>query len=37
MTHPYPFEPEGTLEKEDDSDCFEESGIVKETSRRTGN
>jgi len=22
---------------EDDSDCFEESGIVEETSRRTGN
>ncbi|KAK2153566.1 hypothetical protein LSH36_292g00082 [Paralvinella palmiformis] len=34
---PYHLEPEGTLEEEDDSDCFEESGIVEETSRRTGN
>ena len=28
---------QGTLEEEDDSDCFKESGIVKEISRRTGN
>jgi len=33
----YQFEPEGTLEEEDDSDCFEESGIVEETSSRSGN
>ena len=33
---PYQFEPEGTLEEEYDSDCFEESRIVEETSR-TGN
>jgi len=26
---PYQFESEGTLEEEDDSDCFEESGIVE--------
>jgi len=34
---PYHFETELTLEEEDDYNCFEESGIVKETSRRTGN
>jgi len=34
---PYQFEPEGTLEEEDDSDCFEEIGIVDETLRRTWN
>jgi len=33
----YQFEPEGTLEEEDDSNCLKESGIVEETSRRTGN
>jgi len=33
----YQFQTEWTLEEEDDSDCFEESGIVDETSRITGN
>ena len=28
---------EGTIEEEDCSDCFEESGIIEETSRRTRN
>ena len=32
---PYQFEPEGTLEEEDDSNCFEETGIVEETLRIT--
>ena len=27
---PYQFEPEGTLEQEDDSDFFEESGIIED-------
>jgi len=27
---PYPFEPEGTLEEEDDSDSLEKSGIIGE-------
>jgi len=31
------FELEGTLEEEDDSDCFEDSWIVEVTSRKTGN
>jgi len=34
---PYQFELEVTLEEEDDFDCFEESGIVKEILRRTRN
>jgi len=34
---PYQFEPEGTLEEEDDSDHFEENEIIEETLRRTGN
>ena len=34
---PYQFESNGTLEAEDDSDCFEESRIIEENSRRTGN
>jgi len=25
---PYQFEPEGTLQGEDDFDCFEEGGII---------
>ena len=33
----YNFYPEGTIEEEDDSNCFEESRIVEETLRRTGN
>ena len=32
----YQFEPEDTLEEADDSDCFEESRIIEETSS-TGN
>ena len=34
---PYQFEPEEPLQDEDDSDCFEESGIIEESARRTGN
>ena len=33
----YQFEPEEPLQDEDDSDCFEESGILEENTRRTGN
>jgi len=32
---PYQFEPEEPLQ--DDSDCFEESRIIKENVRKTGN
>ena len=32
---PYQFEPKGTLQDEDDSDCFEESRIIKESARKT--
>ena len=28
---PYQFEPKGTIEEEDDPDCFEENRIVEET------
>ena len=35
--HPYQFESEGTLQDEDDSDCFEESEITEDSARRTGN
>ena len=31
------FEPEEPLQDEDDFDCFEESGIREENTRRTGN
>jgi len=34
---PNQFDPEGPLQDEDDSDCFEESGIAEESARRTGN
>jgi len=27
---PYQFQPKETLQNEDDSDCFEESGIIEE-------
>jgi len=30
---PYQFEPERTLQDEDDFDCFKESGIIKESAR----
>jgi len=33
----YQFDPEETLQNEDDSDCFEESRNIKESVRRTGN
>ena len=36
-TPPYQFEPEETLQDEDDSDCFEKSEIVEESTGRTGN
>jgi len=35
--HPYQFGSEGTLQDEDDSNCFEESRIIEESARRTGN
>ena len=34
---PYQLEPEESLQDEDDSDCFEESGIIEESARKTGN
>ena len=34
---PYQFDPEEPLQDEDDSNCFEESGIFEESARRTGN
>jgi len=34
---PYQFEQEEALQDEDDSDCFEEGGIIEETVRRTRN
>jgi len=36
-TQPYQFEPEQPIQDEDDSDCFEESEIIKENPRRTRN
>ena len=32
---PYQFEPEEPLQDEDDSDCFEERGIIDASVRRT--
>jgi len=32
---PYQFDPEEPLQDEDDSDCFEESGIIEERTKRT--
>jgi len=34
---PYQFVPEETLQDKDDSDCFEESGIIEKGARGTGN
>ena len=34
---PYHFDPEEPFEDEDDSDYFEESGIIEESARITGN
>jgi len=34
---PYQFDPEESLQDEDDSDCFEESGIIVVSARRTWN
>jgi len=31
---PYQFDPEESLQGEDDSDCFEESGIIEVIARR---
>jgi len=36
-TQPCQFEPEEPLQYEDDSDYLEKSGIIEESTRRTGN
>ena len=36
-TQPYRIEPEKPLQNEDDADCFEKSGIIEESARRTRN
>jgi len=36
VIEPYQFEPEEPLQDEDDSNCFEESGIIEVSASRPG-